>query len=487
MKYAVHTFLKWLFVSVNVVAALFLTARAALHPEGNVVIVDELGLKALSTDGQYETKTPEKWKKAVDRIAAWRAGYTNLKTFKKIDPVLVDPSYVFNGECKWFFTSDCTPYGRLESRTQSCQDPIPSMSSGFCQCRDGQLFGKPCTSKDQFVVCSDICSVPPAKFPSYSDLMRYNTALKLPAVIASFSTTKRYARLCRTLHSLRQAFNHNKQYPIVVVHEPHDTFTESYKRGVSGTSPSTTVHFINASPEYWSVPRNINTTRIVLYKHKNIPGMDSLFYRQAARYVTGYMHQESIFEAFEYIMLVEDAVMFLCKIHFDPFLLMRVENKSVGFSMMYHDFPTAMPSVDDRIAEAFDPKGSSGVEDYHLPYLLSGGYSGCVFGPAYLFLSLSFMRSQGFTSTFSYLDRSGGFFYERWSQPAVFTLLTTSLLPSSQLYYFEGIGVANPDAYHVPNDTYVCKGEPVPPRNSPGSNDWRHPCMQDFAPLAELH
>lgn len=51
----------------------------------------------------------------------------------------------------------------------------------------------------------------------------------------------------------------------------------------------------------------------------------------------------------------------------------------------------------------------------------------------------SFFRSKKYQDYFEYLDRAGGFFYERWGDAPVHSLAVGIFLKPEQVHYFEGL------------------------------------------------
>lgn len=58
---------------------------------------------------------------------------------------------------------------------------------------------------------------------------------------------------------------------------------------------------------------------------------------------------------------------------------------------------------------------------------------------------MDFLRSKEYIEYFDYLDKAGGFFYERWGDAPVHSLAVGALLNQSQVHFFENIGY-----YHNP-------------------------------------
>ena len=65
---------------------------------------------------------------------------------------------------------------------------------------------------------------------------------------------------------------------------------------------------------------------------------------------------------------------------------------------------------------------------------------------------LRFFRSQVYSDYFEYLDKTGGFFYERWGDAPVHSIAATFFLPKSQIHFFHDIGYRHSPYIRCPQD-----------------------------------
>eukprot|EP01063_Lacrimia_lanifica_P019535 TRINITY_DN2690_c0_g3_i2.p1 TRINITY_DN2690_c0_g3~~TRINITY_DN2690_c0_g3_i2.p1 ORF type:complete len:500 (+),score=161.01 TRINITY_DN2690_c0_g3_i2:87-1586(+) len=421
--------------------------------------------------------------------AAAPGGAATATQFAEIrNRALIDPAYVFDGECKFLRTEGCTPYGSVHpSQTAGCHDEVSADAAGLCQCQDGRLFGKSCTTQGR-VFCAQVCVAQKPPFPRYTELAGEAAAGEAAAAaFVMLAPSRKYHALCRTVKSLLRVVSDPGRYPLVLIHDPQDKFTEPLRRGVKRAADGADVKFFLASKHLYNIPASVNTSRITLTRYGVGAQTDSLVFRQQARYMTGMFHQEPFLEAYEYIMKIDVGVIFLCNVPFDPFVLMKQQRKVVGFSLMYHDFAQAMPSLPTHVA-SYHARHRNAVSAAMLAQLVRGGvYSGCSFGASFVVVATAWLRSAGYAKLFDELDASSGFFVERWPYYSALTLLAAALAAPEGWYYFESIGVSTPNnGFHLPDDLRHCKHDPVPQRVNPGMNDWRHPCLQSFAQFAQL-
>ena len=405
--------------------------------------------------------------KVEEEVAAGEAGFWSGEAyFRKLRPDTVDPQYEFNGECKWLGTSGLTPYGTLNGRNFGCQDAIQPDAAGICQCSDGTIWGKSRVSVNSAVFCSQVCQESPG-FDSYHTLKsKYDRpAPNIRAAFVAASRSKQFMMLMRTLRSLTKAINRIYNYPIVLIHDPKDSYSETLRKEVVKATGPAKVHFLTATHKYFAVPRRVNATKVGLQRSKK--GTPFLF-RQMSRYMVGMFFKEHLFDNVDYVFKFEVGTLFLCEVPYDPFLLMVENNKTIGFSLMYHDNKQVMPTLGGTVNAYQRANKHNTSRDVLTTFVEEGvSYTGCSFGSSFVTLSMDYLRSEEHSEAFAALDKSDGFFYETWPFHPVLTLLASMTVPLDRWYYYESIAVATPvNGHHVPEDPYFCRNDPVPQRIS---------------------
>lgn len=149
---------------------------------------------------------------------------------------------------------------------------------------------------------------------------------------------------------------------------------------------------------------------------------------------------------------------------------MRDNNMAYGFNMAILDDARSFPSLWDR-TKAFiknnkdmihedadydwllqDPLQGDGVVHESQPSKEDGShdenfdrleYNNCQFYSNFEVGSLAFFRSEEHRAYFEHLDRTGGFYYERFGDAPIHTLSVSLFLPKSRVWYFRDIGYAH--------------------------------------------
>jgi alpha 1,2-mannosyltransferase len=69
-----------------------------------------------------------------------------------------------------------------------------------------------------------------------------------------------------------------------------------------------------------------------------------------------------------------------------------------------------------------------------------GGYNNCQFFSNFEIGDLRFFRGQQYEAYFNWLDKSAGFYYERYGDAPIHTLSVSMFLPKNEIWYFQDIG-----------------------------------------------
>lgn len=143
---------------------------------------------------------------------------------------------------------------------------------------------------------------------------------------------------------------------------------------------------------------------------------------------------------------------------------MQDNNMAYGFNMAILDDARSFPSLWERTKTFIDSNEELIDEDADFNWLLhtaddrddvirphtgakeslsDGEYNNCQFYSNFEIGSLNFFRSKEHMAYFDYLDKAGGFYYERFGDAPVHTLSVSMFLPKSRIWYFRDIGYAH--------------------------------------------
>lgn len=105
-------------------------------------------------------------------------------------------------------------------------------------------------------------------------------------------------------------------------------------------------------------------------------------------------------------------------------------------------------------------------------------YNFCHFWSNFEIGDLDFFRSKVYMDYFEHLDKSGGFYYERWGDAPVHTIAVSLFLPRDKIHFFEDIGYQHDGWTNCPLDEGLWKDRncDCDRGDSFVNNFWSHKC-----------
>ncbi|KAJ2012923.1 alpha-1,2-mannosyltransferase ktr1 [Coemansia sp. S85] len=281
----------------------------------------------------------------------------------------------------------------------------------------------------------------------------YSASTEAPPVRAAIVALVRNSDLFGLRQSMRQIedrFNSRFNYPYIFVND--EPFTEEFKQGVRDLTDSH-VEFGTLDHDSWKVPEWIDQERYEKVKlTATYPHAEKDSYRKMCRFQSGFLHRHPLLKDLEYYWRIEPDVEYFCDIDYDPFLFMKQNGLKYGWTI-------AMPEFMDTIAtlwnttERFIGEHPEYLAKHSLREWITGnggGYNGCHFWSNFEIVDLSFYRSAEYQAYFDYLDRAGGFFYERWGDAPVHSIAAALFLNATQVHYFDDFGYFHPQVSTCP-------------------------------------
>ncbi|CUS24446.1 LAQU0S16e01904g1_1 [Lachancea quebecensis] len=274
---------------------------------------------------------------------------------------------------------------------------------------------------------------------------------------ATFVTLARNSDLWDLVGSIRHVedrFNRRFHYDWVFLNDK--PFTEEFVRVTSALTSGETKYGL-IPEEHWSVPSWIDEDiaaerRAKMVEQEVIYG-DSVPYRHMCRFESGFFFQHELLKDYEWYWRVEPEIRFFCDIHYDVFKFMKENKKKYGFILSLSEYESTIPTLWDTTKQ-FMKENPSYVHKNNLMEFISDDkgetYNMCHFWSNFEIGSLDFWRSEPYQAYFNYLDKSGGFFYERWGDAPVHSIAAALLLDRSELHFFDGFGYYHPDFYSCP-------------------------------------
>eukprot|EP01064_Diplonema_japonicum_P038277 TRINITY_DN9200_c1_g1_i1.p1 TRINITY_DN9200_c1_g1~~TRINITY_DN9200_c1_g1_i1.p1 ORF type:complete len:548 (+),score=42.16 TRINITY_DN9200_c1_g1_i1:60-1646(+) len=455
--------------------------------------------------------------------SAEHSNKTGLGSLEKVAESLEHSS---NTICvRWTATQFCSGSGPSNAKDMGCAEEISSTSSGTCICSNGITVGHSCeTGKIKFT-CRSLCSSAVAnprvyigtgfeiakngipvtpnkhadeliqvstterirrvtqnttflndvpklyKYPRMREQLKYAwpsqggtyNGPKPNAVFLILTVESKRTRLVETLKTFEDHVNQYLQYPYVAFND--NEFSDLFKETITA-AVSTSIKYYKIPEEHWSVPSWIDLPRMRrgLKPRKDAPYMDSLPYRLMCRWNSGFFYKEPILQQYDWFWRVDDDVFYYCPITFDPFVSMIAKKKEYGFTIALGELMITIKTLWKTTKQYIKEKDTEVKWDQDR-FCKRGEYTGCHFWTNFEIGSFKFFRNPKYSEYFDFLDRSGGFFYERWGDAPVHFLATMLFLRPDQIEYLEGIAYAHSTIFHIPEDPEYCPVN-VPERGS---------------------
>lgn len=309
------------------------------------------------------------------------------------------------------------------------------------------------------------------------------TKLRAKAAIVILCRNSDIEGLNKTIPMFEKTFNNRYGYPYVFLNDV--PFNEQFKTAVRSLSKSK-MSFGTIPHEHWSYPSWIDQQKCDIARSdmekRNVIYGGSLPYRHMCRFNSGFFYRHPLLQEYDYYWRVEPYVEFFCDLYYDPFLFMKENNKDYGFTIMVPEYIETVPTL-WKTVQQFVKENPSLVHPNNVISMFTkedGDYNLCHFWSNFEIGSLKFFRSAAYSKFFDYLDKAGGFFYERWGDAPVHSIAAALFLPKEKIHWFEDVGYLHNPFYNCPNNPALqvnCRCNPLK------SNHLRNSCHSEYVKL----
>lgn len=330
-------------------------------------------------------------------------------------------------------------------------------------------------------------------------------AARQPRANAAFVVLARNQELegvIQSLKSIERHFNRWFHYPYVFLND--GDFTEDFKLGVQNyTSGKTEFGKINST--MWGYPDWVDPEvaregirkqgdQVIMYG-----GMES--YHHMCRFYSGFFYKHELLDKYEWYWRLEPEIKYFCDITYDPFIEMAKNNKTYGFTIAVKELKETVPNI-FRYASAYKRKykidsqglwemfvepqpettkkdgdkkektipdeilqteaGHQNIEDIDPENMEGEKYNMCHFWSNFEIARLDWFRSKQYNDFFEMMDRSGGFWMERWGDAPIHSLAAGALLAPKDIHYFRDFGYRHTTIQHCPANAPARQSPPIP-------------------------
>lgn len=299
------------------------------------------------------------------------------------------------------------------------------------------------------------------KLLSYADDASHSTVGPKLAN-ATFVTLVRNHDLHAMLESIKnveERFNSKFHYPWVFLN--NEEFTKEFKDTISA-AVSGEAEFGLIPEEHWSYPEWIDQKKAAEARKKLeedgviYGGLES--YRHMCRFESGFFWRHPLMEKYEWYWRVEPDIKLHCDVDYDVFKWMEDNDKVYGFTISIHEYKVTIETLWDTTLEFLKEYPQYENKDNMKDFISDDGgktYNLCHFWSNFEVANMNFWRSDAYRKYFDYLDKNGGFFYERWGDAPVHSIAAALFLPRDKIHYFPDIGYYHPPYNNCPLDKAI--------------------------------
>ncbi|KAI5920476.1 alpha-1,2 mannosyltransferase KTR1 [Camillea tinctor] len=296
----------------------------------------------------------------------------------------------------------------------------------------------------------------------------------------------------QSVKSIERHFNRWYHYPYVFLNdgEFNQTFKDVVRNYTSGE-----VEFGKVGPDMWGYPDWIDpkVAKEGIAKQGDAAvmygGLES--YHAMCRFYSGFFYKHPLLAKYEWYWRLEPEIKYFCDITYDPFLKMIESNKTYGFTIAVKELRETVPNI-FRYSSAYkrlnnitsqglwemfveprekpapvpedDPNykpplpeeilrqdpGHTSLPEIDPEAMEGESYNMCHFWSNFEIAKLSWFRSKEYEDFFQMMDRSGGFWMERWGDAPIHSLAAGVLLAPRDIHYFRDFGYRHTTIQHCP-------------------------------------
>ncbi|KAH8705078.1 putative alpha-1,2-mannosyltransferase [Talaromyces proteolyticus] len=305
------------------------------------------------------------------------------------------------------------------------------------------------------------------------------------AAFVVLARNKELEGVIQSIKSIERHFNRWWHYPYVFLND--GDFEQEFKDTVQNYT-SAPVEFGKIDSSMWGFPDWVDhdVAKEGIRKQGDAAimygGMES--YHHMCRFYSGFFYKHPLLLKYEWYWRLEPEIKYFCDITYDPFIKMAEANKTYGFTIAVKELRETVPNI-FRYASAFKrTKGlkSKGLWEMFIetpseeekkeeevqeklpedvasdmkppeidPEAMEGEkYNMCHFWSNFEIARLDFFRSKEYEEFFDMMDRSGGFWMERWGDAPIHSLAAGALLAPRDIHYFRDFGYRHTTIQHCP-------------------------------------
>lgn len=272
---------------------------------------------------------------------------------------------------------------------------------------------------------------------------------KVSAVFVSLARNSDIDSMSKSIRQIEEHFNKNYHYDWVFLND--EDFNQKFKDEISKLVSGKAL-FGTIPKEHWSYPDWIDQEKAAYAREamvqKNVIYGGSVSYRHMCRFESGFFFRHPLLEQYEYYWRVEPDIKIFCDVDYDVFKFMKDNDKMYGFTISLPEYKETIPTLWETTKNFLAEYPQYLDPDNNMGWISNDNgntYNGCHFWSNFEVGSFKLWRLEAYLKYFEYLDKAGGFFYERWGDAPVHSIGASLFMPKDKIHFFDDIGY-----YHVP-------------------------------------
>jgi len=172
-----------------------------------------------------------------------------------------------------------------------------------------------------------------------------------------------------------------------------------------------------------------------------------LGYRHMCRFFSGEVFKHPALAKYDYYWRLDDDSGYFCPVEYDVFKFMQKNSILYGWAIYFFEMPVMSgQTLWETSLEYIEEKKIKVGSRFNDLKSIWGDYHRCHFWNNFEVLDLNFFRSKTYQDYYNYLDKKGGFYYNRWGDALVRTIALHMLLPDdTPIHHFGDIGYIHQD------------------------------------------
>lgn len=289
------------------------------------------------------------------------------------------------------------------------------------------------------------------------------SAGKVKATFVTLARNSDLSGLTQSIGFIEDKFNRKYHYDWVFLND--EPFTEDFKLAIKALV-SGTAKFGLIPKEHWSYPAWIDQEKAALSREEMVAkkviygGSES--YRHMCRFESGFFFRHELLAEYEYYWRVEPDIKIFCDIDYDIFQYMKDNDKWYGWTISLPEYSETIPTLWQTTKNFMKEFPKYVAKDNNMAWISDDNgesYNGCHFWSNFEVGKLDFWNSEAYLKYFEYLDKSGGFFYERWGDAPVHSIAASLFMPKDKLHFFKDVGYFHTPFNNCPVDEETRKAK----------------------------